>query len=152
MLRNLFLAMLSLSFVACAGLTKEMDPPRVDIENFRSIPNEGGGPRFEVDLRIQNPNAEPLDIAGISYDIALQDVELISGVSNQVPLIEGYSEEVITLESGLNMIQLVRFFAQIGMGQQSMDSLEYRVSVKIDFKGFVPTQRIEESGVIGESR
>lgn len=150
MLKNLFLVMLSLGLVACASLTKDTDPPKVSIENFRSIPSEGSGPRFEVDLRIQNPNAEALDIAGISYDIALQDVDLISGVSNDVPLIEGYSEEVVTLQSGLNMLQLVRFFAQIGGGQQTLDRLEYRVSAKIDFKGFMPTQRIEETGVIGE--
>jgi len=151
MLRNLITALLALLLVACAGLSKELDPPKVSIENFRSIPSEGSGPRFEVDLRIQNPNATALDIAGISYDIALQGIELISGVSNQVPLIEGYAEEVVTLQSGLNMIQLIRFFARLGGGQQSLDALEYRVTAKIDFKGFMPTQRIEESGVIGES-
>ncbi len=152
MFKNLLVAVFALLLVACAGLSKELDPPRISIENFRSIPSEGSGPRFEVDLRIQNPNAAALDIAGISYDIALQGIELISGVSNQVPMIEGYAEEVVTLESGLNMIQLIRFFAELGGGQQSLDSLEYRVSAKIDFKGFMPTQRIEESGVIGQNR
>jgi LEA14-like dessication related protein len=152
MLKNLFLALLALGLVACAGLGKDVDPPRVSIENFRSIPGEGSGPRFEIDLRIQNPNAEALDIAGISYEIALQDIELVSGVSNDVPRLEGYSEEVVTLQSGLNMIQLIRFFAELGGGRKTLDKLEYRVSAKIDFKGFMPTQRIEETGVIGETR
>lgn len=152
MLKNLFLALLALGLVACAGLGKDVDPPRVSIENFRSIPGEGSGPRFEIDLRIQNPNAEALDIAGISYGIALQDIELVSGVSNDVPRLEGYSEEVVTLQSGLNMIQLIRFFAELGGGRKTLDKLEYRVSAKIDFKGFMPTQRIEETGVIGETR
>jgi len=136
----------------CAGLQEDLDPPRISIENFRNLPGEGSGPRFEVDLRIQNPNAQSLDIAGISYDIALQDVPLISGVTNQVPLIEGYTEEVVTLESGLNTIQLVRFLAEVGGGRRSLDRLEYRVSAKVDFNGFMPTQRIEESGVLGEPR
>jgi len=144
--------LLPLALVGCAGLQTDLDPPRVSIDNFRSIPGDGVGPRFEVDLRIQNPNEQSLDIAGISYEIALQDVDLISGVSNEVPVIEGYSEAVVTLESGLNMLQLVRFFADIGGGRQSLERLEYRVSAKIDFRGFLPTQRIEETGVIGEAR
>ncbi|MEE4175612.1 MAG: LEA type 2 family protein [Xanthomonadales bacterium] len=148
----LLLSILALSMAGCATTPDDWDPPKISIENFRSIPNEGGGPRFEVDLRIQNPNQQSLDIAGISYDIALQDVDLISGVTNQVPVIEGYTEEVVTLESGLNTLELIRFFTRLGSGQQTLDRLEYRVSVKVDFRGFMPTQRIEETGVIGEPR
>ena len=86
----------------CAGLEQELDPPRISIDGFRNLPGQGAGPRFEVDLRIQNPNERPLDIAGIAYEIALQDVPLISGVSNEVPLVGGYAEEVVTLQSGLD--------------------------------------------------
>jgi hypothetical protein len=146
----LFAPVLAFGLASCASMQPEMDPPKISIENFRNLPGQGNGPRFEVDLRIQNPNAEALDIAGIAYDIALQDIELISGVTNEVPLIEGYTEEVVTLQSGLNTIQLIRFLADIGSGSRDMSQLEYRVSVKVDFRGFMPTQRIEESGVIGQ--
>ena len=155
MIRWSFLALfslLTLSLAGCTTVPDDFDPPRVSIENFRSIPGEGAAPRFEVDLRIQNPNQQSLDIAGISYDIALQDIDLISGLTNEVPIIEGYTEEVVTLASGLNTLELIRFFARLGSGQQTLDRLEYRVSVKVDFRGFMPTQRIEETGVIGESR
>ena len=149
-MRLLLFTLLGLSMLSgCAALEPELDPPKISIENFRSLPGQSGAPRFEVDLRIQNPNQQQLDIAGIAYDIALQDVELISGVTNEVPLIEGYTEAVVTLESGLNTIQLVRFLARLGTGAQTIDQLEYRVSVKVDFRGFMPTQRIEETGVIG---
>ncbi len=146
----LLMALLVLS--ACAALQDDLDPPKISIENFRSLPGEGAGPRFEVDLRIQNPNQQSLDIAGIGYEIALQDVDLISGVTNQVPLIEGYSEEVVTLESGLNTFHLLRFLAELGGGRRTLDRLDYEVAVKVDFNGFMPTQRIVESGVIGEPR
>ncbi len=139
-----------LALTGCAGVQEPLDPPRINIENFRNLPGQGSGPRFEVDLRIQNPNAQALDIVGIAYTIALQDVELISGVTNEVPLIEGYTEEVVTLESGLNTLQLVSFIAGLGRGERNLDRLDYRVAVKVDFGGFMPTQVIEETGVIGE--
>jgi LEA14-like dessication related protein len=139
---GVLLALLS----SCASIVSEVDPPKVTLESFNNVPGEGGAPRFEIKLRIANPNKQSLDIAGISYSVDILDKELISGVTNEVPLIEGYTEEVVTLEAGLQLFQLLRLLA--GLGQQATDSLDYRFSAKIDFNGFVPTQRIEESGSI----
>lgn len=131
----------------CVTVTSDLDPPKVTIDSFRSLPSaEGGSPRFEIKLRVINPNSESLDVAGISYSIELQGREIISGVSNEVPLIEGYTEEVVTLEAGLQLFQLVRLLASLG--SSPADALEYRFSAKVDFRGFVPTQRIEEIGEI----
>ena len=131
---------------ACASLAPEFDPPKVSLESFKALPTEGGTPRFEIKLRIANPNQQTLDIAGISYSVEILDKELISGVTNEVPVIEGYSEEVVTLEAGLQLFQLVRLVA--GLAQETASNLDYRFSAKIDFNGFMPTQRIEESGTI----
>ncbi|PLW69516.1 LEA type 2 family protein [Pseudohalioglobus lutimaris] len=131
---------------ACASLQPEIDPPKVSLESFNALPSEGGAPRFEIKLRIANPNKQAFDIAGISYSVELQGQELISGVTNEVPVLEAYSEEVVTLEAGLQLFQLLRLLT--GLGMQPTDTLEYRFMGKIDFKGFVPTQRVEETGTI----
>jgi hypothetical protein len=34
------------------------------------------------------------------------------------------------------------------MGRTQGDALEYRFAAKIDFNGFLPTQRVEETGEI----
>jgi LEA14-like dessication related protein len=130
----------------CASITPDLDPPKVTLESFRALPSQGTAPRFEIKLRVVNPNKQTLDIAGISYSVELQDKELISGVTNDIPVIEGYSEEVVTLEAGLQLFQLMRLLTSLG--SSASDSLEYRFSAKIDFNGFVPTQRIEETGEI----
>jgi hypothetical protein len=67
-------------------------------------------------------------------------------VTNEVPVIEGYTEELVTVEAGIQLFQLVRLLA--GLGQKPTDKLDYRFAAKIDFNGFIPTQRIEESGSI----
>ena len=99
---------------ACASFTAEFDPPRVTVESVESLPGSSGGPRFEIKLRVSNPNKQTLDIAGISYSIELLGRELVSGVTNDVPVIEAYSEEVVTLEAGINMFQFVRLIASLG--------------------------------------
>lgn len=138
----LWLALLS----GCAGLTTKMDPPSVSLDSFASLPGDGGGPRFEIKLRVQNPNEQSLDIAGIAYSIELMDKEVISGVSNDVPKIAGYSEEVVTLQASLKLFQLLRLFADLG--QAPTEEISYRFAAKIDFRGMVPTQRVEETGQI----
>mgnify|MGYP001190120581 CR=1 FL=1 len=120
--------------------------PIPGLESFRSIPTHGGAPRFEIKLRIANPNKQDLDIAGISYSVELLGRELISGVTNDVPKIAPYTEEVVTLEAGLQLVELVRLFA--GLGREPAEQLEYRFAAKVDFNGFVPTQRVEERGTI----
>jgi LEA14-like dessication related protein len=107
---------------ACSTLYQQLDPPKVSVESFRTLPSEQGAPRFEIKLRVTNPNVVPLNIAGISYSVNIMDRELITGVTNEVPMIEAYGDGV--------------------------DVLPYRFSAKIDFDGFVRTQRIEDSGEI----
>ena len=140
----LFFSMLTVT--GCASLQSDLDPPKVSLESFESLPSEGGTPRFRIKLRVANPNKQSLDIAGISYSIELLDREVISGVTNEVPLIEGYTEEVVTLDASLQLFQLLRLLG--GLTKTPSDALAYRFSAKIDFNGFIPTQRIEETGEI----
>jgi LEA14-like dessication related protein len=135
-----------LLLVSCASIIPDIDPPRVTVESFKALPGSDTTPRFEIKLRIANPNTQALDIAGISYGIELMGNEVVSGVTNEVPRIEGYTEEVVTIESGLKLFQLLKLLA--GMGHNPTDTLDYRLTAKIDFSGLVPTQRIEESGSI----
>ena len=136
----------SVLLAGCAGLTTKMDPPSVTLDSFTSLPSDGGGPRFEIKLRVQNPNEQSLDIAGVSYSIELMGHEVMTGVSNDVPEIAGYSEETVTLQASLKLFQLLRLLA--GLGQTQTDELTYRFAAKIDFRGMVPTQRVEETGQI----
>ena len=137
-------ALMLLFVTGCASLGPDIDPPKVSLESFRPLPTNGGAPRFEIKLRIANPNNQRFDIAGISYGVEIQGKELISGVTNDVPVLEAYSEEVVTLEAGLQLFQMLRLLTSLG--KETSDSLDYRFSAKIDFNGFVPTQRVEETG------
>ena len=138
--------LLIVALAGCASLYQDMDPPKVSVDSFRALPSEGAAPRFEIKLRVINPNTDALDIAGVSYSIALLGREIITGVTNDVPLIEGYSEEVVTLEAGIQLFELLRMFTSLGANAD--EPLEYKFSAKIDFKGLIPTQRVEDSGVI----
>jgi hypothetical protein len=130
----------------CASLTPQLDPPKISLQSFRTLPDDGNMPRFEIKLRVINPNKQTLDIAGISYSVELLKTELITGVANDVPPIEGYGEGVVTLDASLQLLDLLRLLTNLGAS--GSEPLAYRFAAKIDFNGFVPTQRIEETGEI----
>ena len=130
----------------CASLTPQLDPPKVSLASFRTLPDDGNMPRFEIKLRVINPNKQTLDIAGISYSVELLNTELITGVANDVAPIEGYGEGVVTLDASLQLLDLLRLLANLGAS--GSEPLAYRFTAKIDFNGFLPTQRIEETGEI----
>lgn len=135
-----------ITLAGCASLVPQLDPPKVTVENIRSLPVEGTGPRFLITVRIVNPNEQALDIAGISYAIELMDRELVTGVANDIPLIEGYSERSIDLEAGVNLFEFLRLLASLG--QTPADLISYKATAKVDFRGLLPTQRVEKSGEI----
>jgi hypothetical protein len=146
-LRRVIIPVLWLALlVGCVSFKQEIDPPKISLLSLRSLTEEGGSPRFEIRLRVINPNKETLDIAGISYSIELLDRELIAGVANDIPPIAGYGEGIVTLDAGLQLLELLRLMASLGTDRS--EPLVYRFSAKIDFNGFIPTQRIEDSGEI----
>ncbi len=130
----------------CASLAPDIDPPKINLISVRNLPTETGAPRFEIKLRVVNPNKQRLDIAGLSYSVELLNKELITGVANDIPPIEGYSEGLVTLNAELQLLELLRLMASLGTTRS--EPLVYRFSAKLDFNGFLPTQRLEESGVI----
>ena len=73
-------------------------------------------------------------------------MNLISGVSNQVPRIEGYSEEQVVIKAGVNLLELLRLLGNLGYSRS--DALDYRFRAKIDFRGLLPTQYVEDSGSV----
>ncbi|MEP0202591.1 MAG: LEA type 2 family protein [Halioglobus sp.] len=144
---KLFALLWLVTLAGCASLVSPMDPPKVTVENIRSLPVEGSGPRFLITVRVVNPNEQALDIAGISYEIELMGRELVTGVANDIPLIEGYSEQSIDLEAGVNLFEFLRLLASLG--RSPTDVISYKVTAKVDFRGLVPTQRVEKTGEIG---
>lgn len=145
-LRLLLAVILGLVLGGCSSLFQGSEPPRVSVDSVRSLPAEGSGPRFQIVLRIANPNARALDIAGISYGIELLGRELVSGVTNQVPRIEGYTEERVVIDAGVNLLELLRLLGNLGHSRS--DALDYRFRAKIDFRGLMPTQYVEDGGSV----
>lgn len=142
----LFVLLMAFGLNGCATFYGDMDPPSISIEDVSAVPSDSGVPRFEVVLNVVNPNKRALNIAGIAYSLEILGKELVMGVTDDVPRIGGYSEEKVTLLAGVQLVGILRLMA--ALGTTPGEEVDYRFSAKIDFEGFLPTQRVEETGKI----
>jgi len=143
------LAAVSLS--GCAGMGSGYETPTVSVQSFRPIAtaNGGGLPTFEILLHVVNPNLEPLELAGISYTISLDNRDLIKGVGNDLPVIEGYGEGSFTVTAGINLIAGIQLFRSLM--KKENDSFDYSFEAKLDPGAYRRKIRISDSGSISLS-
>lgn len=91
----------------CATLSG-VDRPNVQVVGMEALPSEGLEVRFELKLRVQNPNETPLAYDGMSVRLDLDGKGLASGVSNINGEIPRFSDAVLTVPVSISAFSVVR--------------------------------------------
>ena len=146
-LRSTALAIVLLVFLsACVGMRPGFEEPTVTVKSVRALPSGGALPEFEIVLNVLNPNNESLKLSGVSYTVSLKGHDVVKGVGNDLPVIEGYGEADLTLTASPSL------FEGIGLIKDLMssptDKIPYEFEAKLDPGPLSPTIRIKDSGEI----
>ena len=136
----LFLLFLS----GCAGMQRGYDSPTISLTSFQLIPGQSIIPRFEIGLRIINPNRDALELEGMFYYITIEDNKIISGVANDLPTVEGYGAEDILIEASVDVVGGAKLLQSLMHTQK--DSIRFSFNAKLDTGTFKPAIRISEQG------
>lgn len=111
-------AAVALSVAGCAGMFGA-DAPRVSVAGIEPLAGQGFEMRFNLKLRIQNPNDTTISFDGVSLDLELNGQPFASGVSNQAGTVERFSETVITVPLTVPALAAVRQAFAVGGAAQS---------------------------------
>lgn len=132
----------------CAGMGPGYETPTVSVQSFRPIASGTGSglPTFEIGLHVINPNLEPLKLAGVSYTIALDGQDVITGVGHDLPVIEGYGEGSFVVTAGFNIVAGIQLFRSL-MTKDS-DSFDYSFKAKLDPGAYKRKIHVSDSGSI----
>jgi LEA14-like dessication related protein len=143
-----------LFFSGCAGLqTSDYQDPAVSINAFRMVPSQGIAPRFEIELRIVNPNRSALELEGIAYTIDIEGHRILTGAANDLPVIDPYSEGNVTLQAGTDLFGGLGLIGDLM--KQDHNKVTYDLHVKLDVGSYRPLIHVERTGEIslkGERR
>lgn len=132
---------------ACAVLQSDLEKPTVKVTGLRLLPSQGLDQRIGVNLSIANPNAKDLSLRGISYTIGIENFSVLSGVTNEVPVLKAYQETPVSLVVSANVLQFVRLIEHFGRAGMK-DNVNYNFEAKLDFSALLPTMRVKEKGSI----
>lgn len=144
---TVLLLTLLLFLAGCGALRPGYETPTVTVSSFRSVPSEGAMPAFEIGLRVTNPNREPLELVGVAYTVSLEGRDIIKGVANELPVIEGYGQGDFTLTASANLLAGARLVTDLLKTEK--DSFRYELEAKLDVGGLRPTIRVRDAGEIG---
>jgi LEA14-like dessication related protein len=90
--------LLLLGISACSTMPLDFEPPKVSIANIVPKDMTLMEQRFDVQLRIQNPNNFDLGINGARFDIDLNGKEFGTGMSGAKVTVPRFGSEVVSGE------------------------------------------------------
>ena len=124
-------ALLALAAVlgGCAALPGG-DPPKVSFAGIESLAGEGLELRFTVKLRVQNPADAPLDIDGLSLNLAVRGMDFASGVSAVKTTVPRFGEAVLSVPVTVPATALLRQ-AWAMTGQREVRKVEFELSGRL---------------------
>lgn len=131
----------------CSALQPKLEQPNVKVAALKLLPAQGFTQPIEVGLLISNPNARDLTLRGISYTIGIENYDLLSGVSNDLPVLKAYEETPVNVVVTANVLQLVRLLEHFGR-KGIQNEVAYNFKAKLDFSAWLPALKVEEKGSI----
>ena len=121
----IFFAYLTLS--GCAGISKQLEPPRVSLANIRMEEVSGLETAFEIQMRVFNTNDVDLTVKGIKAELEINGQPFATGVSNSPVEIPSYGTELVTLTLYSSVIKMFKSV----YGIKGSEELKYRLNGKI---------------------
>lgn len=141
------LLMVFFHLAGCALSGPKLEKPSVKVAALKLLPATGFAQPIQVDLLIANPNGRDLSLRGISYSIGIENYDLLTGVSNQLPALKAYQETSVSVVVTANILQLVHLLEHLGKSGLG-DKVSYNFKAKLDFSAWLPAMNIEEKGEI----
>ncbi len=83
---------------ACATVPPDIEPPKISIANIAPKEVALFEQRFDVQLRIQNPNEKELSLNGMRFELDLNEKEFATGMTGERMTVPRFSSQVVNVE------------------------------------------------------
>ena len=122
---RILILLLLAGLTACSTLPGRPESPRVNLVGLQLVSVDLFEQRYQVRLRVKNPNAFELAIRGIDFQLDINGRAFADGVSNQSVNVPAYGERVIALEVSSSLLQVFRQLQSLENG--SSPGFKYRL-------------------------
>jgi LEA14-like dessication related protein len=140
--RGATLAGLLATVLLLAGCsTVEPEPPHVRVADLRLLDSTVFEQRFEINLRIGNPNDFALPLDGLTFDLEVNGETFARGFSNQRVTIPRLGEGSVSVAASTTLVELLR----------QMQLLAGRADMTYRLRGFAYLDSLDRRTVPYES-
>jgi LEA14-like dessication related protein len=101
---------------SCSAMPKDFEGPRVNITDLTPKEMTVFEQRFDVKLRIQNPNDLDLSITGLRFDIELNEREFANGMSGERVTVPRFGSQVVDVEVFTTLASFLRQVQDLNAG------------------------------------
>ena len=124
-----FLAGFLLLGSACSGLYPKLEKPRLNLVDLQIVDATLFEQRYDLKLRIRNPNEVDLPVSGIHYTLHLEGKAFAEGMSAEPFTVPAFGEEEVTVRMSTSLFSAVR--QVVGMLEKEDGFLDYRITGKV---------------------
>ena len=147
-LKRLLLLLPLLSLAACGSWMPGFQEPQVSITSFALAPQSTGvAPRFNIGIRITNPNRVALPLRGISYEVEVEGNRILNGASPNLPTVGAFDTADFVIEAAPDLLGGARLLGDLFARQRS--TLGFTFRARIDTGSALRALRVEETGSFG---
>lgn len=144
--RRAVLAALAATGLGGCALLLPAEPPKVNVIGLERVALSGFELRFNLKLRVQNPNGRDIEFDGLAVDLDVNGRPLATGVTAEKGTLPRFGETVITLPVSVNAVATVRQMLGLADGSVRSD-LPYVLRGRVGTGGGA-TLRFSSEGVL----
>lgn len=140
------LVLLVASLLAGCSLLRyrSAESPRVSVTDVQLAGFSIFEQKFDVGLRIQNPNNFDLPITGMDFNLLIEDSAVANGVSNARVTVPAYGEQAFTVSITGNFLSTLTQMQR--WRQSSRSSLDYRLKGRLQMADVAVKIPFEQTG------
>jgi LEA14-like dessication related protein len=105
--------MVVLAVAACAPIDKA-EPPQVSLADFKLLPGGLFEQKFQLELRVTNPNNFDLPLEGLSFKLALNDKPFAQGASSESVTVPRLGEARIPVVASTTVLDIMQQVLALG--------------------------------------
>lgn len=150
MLHRIALVLSTLALAACSGLPLYAQAPKVSVADVDVKSLGLFEQRFDLSLRVGNPNDFDLEIEGLDFDLEVNDRAFAQGLTRTATLIPALSSTLLHVEAVTQSKDLMQQITSLSP-ESLQEGVPYRIKgrIRTDRTGWLP---FDQSGVVGAQK
>ena len=124
--------LLAFSLAGCASFRGEV--PRLNVVNLKVVEATPLEQRYQVRLRVQNPNDKSLTLDGLNFDLYLNDQHFVSGMTGQRVKVSRYGDAVVDVMATSTVFGFYRQLMALAQGEGK--EMSYKIKGKLSLEGY----------------